>query len=322
MVGIYKSDFIDYLKKHLAPVKTTPKNIICRCPWCEYNKKTDHFHLHISLDAPIFNCFHAGCKGKGYIGKLIKKIEGVDQDISQYVDESLIKQSEKKFNKRVREINISYPKIEPEKFPDKVKYLMGRLKYANVDLSELDGLVLDIDAFIETNKMSVEPGFEKMRKSIQDNFIGFGTKHGSKIVLRNITNNGFQHTKLPIYQSLFLDYYQLNGDNPNSNIVVMAEGIYDIYTEWLFDNVGLKKNVKMYVTSLSDAYNQLLKSIVIDEQIFRPDIIILSDNGLDLNFYKKFKKFNNHMINSLIIYYNKNGKDFNDTPVVPIKHIL
>lgn len=323
MVGIYKDEFIDFLKKNLAPIKTTPKNIICKCPWCEYDKKVGHFHLHISLDIPIFNCFHATCPGKGTIKKLIKKVEGLDKSIDRFVDLDLVNKN-KIENKHI-EVKIKklkFPEIKESDFKEKVNYLRNRLKYVNIELQDLKGLVLDLNKFIEINDIKLDHGFSKVKDFVHKNFIGFATKHGSKIILRNITDEGFQHIKLHIFNSPFLDYYQLNGNNPKGNMIILAEGIYDIYTEWLFDNLDLKKSSILYATALSDSYNLLLKSIVIDEQIFRPDVVILSDNGIDLNFYKNFKKHNCHMINSLTVYYNKNGKDFNDTPIIPVKYIL
>ena len=31
------------------------------------------------------------------------------------------------------------------------------------------------------------------------------------------------------------------------------------------------------------------------------------------------KYYNKHIINSISVYYNKTGKDFNDTPVTPVR---
>ena len=79
MIGIYEDNFIKYLKDTLGePIKQTQKNIICRCPFCEYNKTKTHYHLYISLEAPIFHCFSAECHQSGLLPKLLKKIEGKD----------------------------------------------------------------------------------------------------------------------------------------------------------------------------------------------------------------------------------------------------
>ena len=35
---------------------------------------------------------------------------------------------------------------------------------------------------------------------------------------------------------------------------------------------------------------------------------------------KNEEKYNKHIVDRLTVYYNKTGKDFNDTPVTPIKY--
>jgi hypothetical protein len=128
--------------------------------------------------------------------------------------------------------------------------------------------------------------------------------------------------KYSIQKSNFLDYYRLPGYNKNSKKIVLAEGIFDIFTEHLFDSLDLKKEVKLYASALSSKYLSLIQSIVFHEQVFKPEVVILSDQGIRLDYYKKMKKYNSHVIDKLIIYYNKGGKDFNDTPVIPTKFIL
>jgi hypothetical protein len=149
------------------------------------------------------------------------------------------------------------------------------------------------------------------------------TKHQNALILRNIDENSeFRYFKLKIQNSKFLDYYQLYGHDPNSNTIVLAEGIFDIMTENIFDNLNINKSTRLFASALSSKYDSLLKSVVFHEQIFTPNVIILSDNGIDLNYYKKLKKYNNHIINKLEIYYNKIGKDFNDTPISIIKFVI
>ena len=70
---------------------------------------------------------------------------------------------------------------------------------------------------------------------------------------------------------------------------------------------------------MSSKYISLIHSIIFHEQIFKPEIIVLSDRGVGKSYYEKMRHYNKHIIDKLIIYYNKTGKDFNDTPVTPIK---
>ena len=117
----------------------------------------------------------------------------------------------------------------------------------------------------------------------------------------------------------FLDYYSLPGHSPKSNKIVLAEGIFDIFTEQIYDFLNIKHEIRLYASVLSSKYAELIKSIVYHEQLFRPDVIILSDNGINEEYYKKIKFFNQHIINTLTVYYNKTGKDFNETPVTPVR---
>ena len=56
----------------------------------------------------------------------------------------------------------------------------------------------------------------------------------------------------------------------------------------------------------------LIKSIVFHEQLFKPEVVILSDRGVELEYYKKMKFFNKHIIDKMTVYYNSIGKDFNE----------
>jgi hypothetical protein len=78
----------------------------------------------------------------------------------------------------------------------------------------------------------------------------------------------------------------------------------------------------MYASALSTSYESLIKSIVFNEQTFRLKVNILSDSNINLDFYRKIKRFNKHIIDSLSVYYNKSGKDFNVTPINPEKFII
>ena len=127
---------------------------------------------------------------------------------------------------------------------------------------------------------------------------------------------------MKIQLSNFLDFYRLPGNNPKSSKVVLAEGIFDIFSEHIYDFINIKSDVRLYASVLSSKYLGLIQSIVYHEQLFRPDVIILSDSGIDRDYYKKLKFYNQHIINTLSIYYNKTGKDFNETPVTPERIVV
>jgi hypothetical protein len=327
MIGIYQDDFIDYLRDNLGDhIKTTSKNIIIPCPWCEYGQEKDHYHLYIGLDAPIFHCFHGGCEIGGILSKLMRKIVG--HDVSDaFIDKDRVKEYEKLKNVFVEKDEklkgIKLPEVKPEMFPAKELYLQKRLKFSNIRSENIKGLIYDVHEFINLNNIPVNESLCRLRDYIHNNFVGFLTEHNTTAMFRNIDNS---HTmrfyKMKIQTSNFLDFYRLPGNNFKSSKIVLAEGIFDIFSEHIYDFTNIKSDVRLYASVLSSKYLGLIQSIVYHEQLFRPDVIILSDRGIKIEEYKKLKYFNQHIINTLSIYYNKTGKDFNETPVTPERIVV
>jgi len=119
----------------------------------------------------------------------------------------------------------------------------------------------------------------------------------------------------------FVDYYKIVG-NRTSSLVVVAEGIFDIFGEYLYNYLGIKDKVRFYASALSINYKSLLQSIVFFENIYQMDVVILSDSDVSLNYYKKLKRDCSYLIKSLNVVYNKDGKDFASSSVSPVKFVL
>ncbi|MCK5605178.1 hypothetical protein KAR91_25025 [Candidatus Pacearchaeota archaeon] len=327
MIGIYQDNFVDYLKENLGGVvKITHKNIVCRCPWCEVGKERSHYHLWIGLNAPIFKCFGPGCDQKGVVTKVFRKISG-DDKTDVFVDKDKVKEYVKQkvaFDRNVfQQIQVSLPELRPDIFKMKYLYIKKRLKFHNVNLSSVKGLVFDVDKFIEMNDIAVDERLFRLRQFLQTNFVGFVSENQSICMFRNIDpTHQFKFFKMDIQPSKFLDYYKLLGGKRFSTNIVLGEGIFDIYTEHIFDSLNLKSEVSTYASGFSVSYEALVKSIVYHEQLFRPDVHIISDNGVHLNYYRKVKRTCSHLINTMSVYYNRMGKDFNDTPCIPEKFII
>ena len=328
MIGIYQDSFIDFLKEYLGePIKQTSKNLIVRCPWCEMNSNNKHhFHMYISLDSPIFHCFFSECHKTGLISKLVKKIKGTDTS-KDFIDETKIKEilsnrievSTEKIE--TRDFNI--PSLDEDKFKLKSLYMKKRLRFSNSSLRSIKGLVFDTNSFFNKNKINLDYKIERMKDYLQTNFIGFCTENNSTFVLRNIDEQSdFRYLKVDLQDSLLSDYYKISGNNYNSNKIVFAEGIFDILLEHTFDSINIRNDCKLYAACLSTHYDSLLKSIVFHEQIFRPEVHILSDRGINMTYYEKIKKENKHLIDKLVVYYNLNGKDFADVPVKVEKFVF
>jgi len=323
MIGIYQDSFLTYLDNYGLHPKVTSKNIVVMCPWCEYGKQKDHYHMYISIEAPIFHCFHAECEAKGVLGKLLRKIQG--KDISEvFIDKNILKNLKKKreifLDKENNNIKVQIPKLDTKRFLMKELYVRNRLKFAPIESTTIKGLVYDINAFIELNKIPLDEKLIRMKDYLQSSFVGFLTENKSTLICRNIdSSQEFRYYKMKISESNFLDYYKLEGGNPTSKKIVIAEGIFDIFTTSIFDGLNINNQVRLYASALSSKFESLIKSIVFHEQIFRPEIIILSDRGITKKYYQKLNKYNSHIIEKMEVFYNNNGKDFNDTPLSAYK---
>lgn len=327
MIGIYEDSFINYLKEYLGDrVKPTSKNLIVPCPWCEYNEKNKkHYHLYISLEAPIFHCFHADCQKSGTLAKLFNKLSGNDTS-EKYIDKEKVKQIQKadiKLNIPIKREDLIIPSLKEDYFKAKSFYLKGRLKYSIQNLNTIKGLIFDVEEFININKIPIDDRLVKIKPYLQSNFIGFLTENESVVMLRNIDDSAeFRFFKLFIIPTPFIDYYKLPGGNYNSNHVVIGEGIFDIFNEQIYDYINLKKDVKLYAAALSTSFPALIKSLVFYEKIYRINLSILSDRGMSLDYYKKIKKYNSHIIDKMEVYYNKVAKDFGENTVSVEKFVL
>jgi len=327
MTGIYKDGFLEYLEENLGgKPKVNVKNIICKCPWCDVGRTTSKDHLWISIEAPIFNCFRAGCKQSGVLSKLLNKIEGKDSS-GKYVDQGKIKSLAKKRLTLKRTIfrpkRFILPQLDEHVFHYKALYTRQRFKFAKENLKTIKGLIFDVDQFFRINNIELSEKEEGLRQYFHTNFVGFISEYHTNLVLRNVDKKSdFRYYRMKLQQYPLTDYYKLDTGNFLSKIVVLAEGIYDISTEHIFDSLGLRNKARLYAATISSSYLSLLKSIAFHEQIFQQDVHILSDADVDLSYYRKLKYYNKHLINTLTVYYNRSGKDFNVTPIIVDKQVV
>lgn len=327
MIGIYDDKFIDFLKRNLGHVKITSKNIVIPCIYCEYPQEKDHYHLHIGLHEPIFHCFHGGCsKGHGTLKKLISAIHGYDIS-GTFVDKKHFENLQQRKLEKVDKIYAEFklPDLQQDRFPLKRMFMRKRLKFLDLPLENVDGLIFDIDAFLSSNKIWVTDKLAKLLPYLQQNFVGFIMRHGGYIIFRNIDKKSqFRYYKYALQETPFLDYYMIKGSKPNSDLVVLAEGIFDILTERHFDHLDIGSETKLFASVNAADYTNLMKSIIFHEKIFTPRWIILSDQGIKLKYFRNLKKKHPYLFirGESLVYYNKNGKDFNDTPVIGEKFII
>jgi len=323
---IYTEEFIKLLEENLGEVKNAREELITRCPFCKDSK---HLHLYISTEAPVFHCFHAGCHEKGIVTRLIKELNGssdisiyfIDGDInfkdkinlSKSIKHSVLIDEEKKYI--IPDIRYSTSKL-------KNKYINERLRRDDGSIASIPGLIFDIKEFCVENRLEPETLFGIHSNFFMTNFIGILSEHHSLMVMRNIDKESdFRYKKTELRKVPMSDYYKIPGPDFNSNIIIMAEGTFDIISEFINRNVDISNKCKMYIAGLSSFYDSVIKSVCYYEQMFKMDIHILSDNDVDIRYYKKIKRDMGYLIDSMTVYYNKTGKDFAD-PVGGVEKII
>jgi hypothetical protein len=315
---------VKLLEDNLGEVKHTNKEMITKCPFCKDSK---HFHLYISKDAPVFHCFHAGCHAKGVVTKLIREF-GDKSDASDYFVDSNIDLTNTSYKAKAtknsiiidEDIRYIIPDINKNTNKLKAKYIKDRLRKYD-ESTVLPGLILDIKEFCTSNNLNPVDMFGLHHDFFTTNFVGILSEHHSLLVARNIDKDSdFRYKKTELRKVPKSDYYKIAGPDFNSNIIVMAEGTFDIMSESVNRNVDISNKCKMYIAGLSSFYDSVIKSVCYYEQIFKMDIHILSDIDVDISYYKKIKRDLHYLINSMTIYYNTTGKDFAD-PVGSVEKI-
>jgi len=311
MVGIYDDSFIELVKKNLGYVKVTSTNIITKCPWCEINQKNklSHYHLYIDLKVPRFHCFRAKCpKRSGNIKTLLKRITGNISNYNKYVDHNKISfiGNEVKFKNKT---NIVIPDQDIFSYISKMNYLKQRLLLTSNDreiIKNIPNLVFDIKSFLYSNNL-VSKNIEQYVQYLQNDFIGFLTYMKSMLIMRSINNK--RYFKYKFEELTLFDYYQVEGDNNETNNIVLSEGVFDILMEKIHNRLELD-NVKLYACCLSSDYFNLIKSICVNNCLPKINLIILSDSNIEISYYKKLAKKCKHVLESFKVYYNLIAEDF------------
>ena len=122
---------------------------------------------------------------KGFISKLIKKIEGKDIT-DKFISEEKIKEFEKVEFKEIQKKTVKIPQLNEDRFKLKTQYIKSRLRYTDTDLASINGLFFDVNEFIDINNIKLDYKLERLKPYLQSSFVGFCTENGSVAVMRNI----------------------------------------------------------------------------------------------------------------------------------------
>jgi len=309
-------------KKILMNENTT--DFIGRCPLCgDHPDKHKQGHLYVSkvVEYPFAHCFF--CNAKMTIIDFINTVSG-----NKNISETIISKDElnkiqnnpnKKSKRDLRRFEI--PKLDIDRFKNKTEYIKFRTDN-KLQIDKIPNLIFDFENFINENNIQLDEKDKKHTLELQNMFVGFLSNNHTKLFCRCIDSNfwmKFRKVNLQAMPYDLLDYYSIPGGSPIlSDTVVLTEGSFNALGEYAYDSLGIRDKVKVYAAGQSFSYSALLKSVCFFESVFKVNIVILSDDDKKEHDYKYFIKNNEHVINTLKVFYNKNpGGDFGSFPIVP-----
>ena len=316
----------DILKKKNLYKDENSKNIIAICCFCNDHcdiHKKGHLWISKNPDRPIYHCFYCGRANS--LRDIAFQLTGdnviTNQILSkEELSETLKKNSSATITNNIETKEVIIPQLDISKFPNKLKYIQKRTLIDNVDYNNL---IFDIEELISLNPylciLSKEsPDFVKY---LQDSFVCFIGYKQTVLFFRCIDpNSKIKFFKYSIQPSKFdlLEYIKFDGENKDSNLIVMAEGVFNNIAVMKHNVLNLSKEALMFVSGQSFSYDSLLKSVCFDHNLYKVNVVILSDMDKPKYSYFKFIKKSQHIIKSIRTYYNKDKKDFGTFPISPI----
>jgi len=232
--------------------------------------------------------------------------------------------SQKTATFKERFLKYEIPMIKPKLYSDKIEYMKKRTHY-NVNVEEVPNLIFNFSEFLRLNKLKKVRDYllnTKVLHSLNTKFVGFLSRNHTRLYCRNIFEASlYKFRKIELQQDPLnmLDYVSFEGGDVTSSVIILAEGTFDIASEYYENSLGLRDTCRLYAAGQSFSYINLLKSVCYDENLFQADVVILSDEDKKPYHYKKFKRETNHVVNVINLYYNSAGKDFGDFPVKPVR---
>lgn len=337
VIGNYDLTLYYFLKQKLpiCYITSSQDETYVRCPFCGDSKKDSRkARFYISNKAPFkFYCFN--CETTGIITDevldLLLNGGFYDSQLSEYIRiaryEAMQKSNKVKrkmfrhpYFDMTQSVNYNFRKSAGEK----LDYLNDRLGIS-LDYTDIPKfkIVLSIKSFFKNNGLDLDKRIgdsDKVRyvvDSLDKNYIGFLSSDRNIIICRNLDNNSeirFNNFKIFNDDNLIsskvynigttIDKYQ---DKHN---VVIAEGPIDIIGSYfnVYDepdrnnHIFLANGGKSYINSANMLANLSL---------LNNEYTIMSDNDIDIDFYKRIKSATPALNGSpMSIYYNNIGKDF------------
>jgi hypothetical protein len=308
-------------KTGLAYFNNSRDELICRCPKCEIDSTSDHGHLYISVDSPVFNCF----KCVDYHGIVTKLFHDLNLNPREYLYEDIFSGE---FKQRIEPFDIKkhkIPEINQERNILKKQYLQKRLG-TDFKIENIPGLVFNASEFIISNNPVVSESQKSMLPILDQNFIGFVCTRGSTVIFRNIYDNqSVKHYKLFLGNpGYFKDFYGIeSGVKKLDNTIVLCEGIFDLLTAIKSPALlDIRKDSCYWAAILSKQYFKSFLSVLDYCRLPYANLVILSDVDVEGKEYKYILQ--HPAAKSVSVYLNNGKKDFGDGNIdlIRIDHII
>jgi hypothetical protein len=318
-------------KLGFARVVSGSSEINTRCPFpgCDLQQNRKHGHLYISLNqssGPTFFCQR--CNESGLIFKLLSILDidrtlVINKDSDCFNTKSFIKKNTSNLNSEtIHEVKIE--KADISRYEHKIAYLKKRLG-KEIDVDVIPNLVLDIHSFLDLNKVKCSREDESILNYLEDQFIGFVSSRGTKLILRNVDEStDFRYHKIALveYPSIFKDFYGVSTNQTYAkvNTIVLCEGIFDLLVAINSPKLDdIKRKSCYWACALGAYYKKLIPSVLDYLKLPLSDVIILSDS--DKSESDKIYRDLNYLalINNLAIYYNEKSKDFGEGVSRPVR---
>lgn len=306
-------------------VRETSTNFICICPYCgDHPNPAKKGHLYVSkkIERPFYHCFLN--EETGIIPKLIKDITGTPGTIQEIFGDTKLdfsKITNTSVTKVVKNKAYLVPEMKSSLFVNKTSYIKKRTN-GKKQPEEIPRLIFDFEQFFYINKIDIESiGIQKkLLNYFQNSFVGFLGSLNSLLFFRNIDDrSGFKFYKAELQKDSLdlIDYWEIPGNNPDSNKVVFAEGNFNILGESSYDTLGVKNSVRSYVSCNSSSYPSVIKSYCFSNSIYQCQPIILSDTDKSSSWYFFKLQENLPLVENVQLFYNSSGKDFGTFPIRP-----
>ena len=310
-------------------IKDRSKNFLCKCVYCgdhKDSKKQGHLYVSKTSNMPVAHCWFCGVAVP--ISKLISDLTGDKLKYQTVITDDEIQKSyndHKKISPQKRYVDYKIPTIDIDSFQIKRLYIKKRTNNS-IDIEKIPRLIFNFLDFFKLNNLDVV-GEKNIISNfeidlIQKNFVGFLSNHNTTLYCRNCDESSdFKFKKIVLQNESYglLDYWSISVEDPVRNIVVLTEGNFNAIGEYISDSLNIKDKVKVYASGNTFSYGELLKSVCLDNNLYKANVIILSDDDKQKHNYFKFLKTNNHIIKECKIYINKSGKDFGIFPQIPIR---